>query len=292
MADPKTTNIGLFKPANGADVDTWDVPVNANSDTLDSMAGGVTTLNVTGQSGTVALTSTQYVPRIWKITGTLTANVTYQLPTGVGGTWSVGNASTGAFTVTLASAGGGTTMAIPQGERLMLSSDATDVFLTDLQAYVPIPIAQFRNVTTGSLILNAPNIYTQLPLDTTIVNTITGASISSGNVILGAGTYRATANIPTQLANTNAYNWRVRLYNVTDFTNALLGPVGFANLGTFSGQVPGVGILDGYFTLTGTKTIQLSMFTSTGAPGQITVGQAPQDGFPNDYYDLVLQQIV
>ncbi len=56
----------------------------------------------------VVLTLTQYQKLIIKFTGTLTANVTYQLPAGVGGKWVLRNSTTGAFTITFASLGGGT----------------------------------------------------------------------------------------------------------------------------------------------------------------------------------------
>lgn len=129
MASTFTTNIGLEKPANGDDVDTWDVPVNSNSDTLDVLAGNVTTLTVTSASGTVNLVAAQYVPRVMRAVGTQTANIVYQLPTGVGGTWIFDNQGTGssAFTITLKSGGGGTTVIAPKGSSVIFSSDGTNI---------------------------------------------------------------------------------------------------------------------------------------------------------------------
>lgn len=123
-----TTNKNLNTPANGADVDDWDVPVNANWNAIDSAFGGVTFLNVTSVTSTpVVLTLTQYTPPIVEIAGTLTANVTYQLPSGVGGFWSIFNNSTGAFTITFASLGGGTSLVLTQGYTTATICDGTNV---------------------------------------------------------------------------------------------------------------------------------------------------------------------
>jgi len=71
---------------------------------------------VTGVTATpVVLTQTQYQKLIIKFTGTLTANVTYQLPSGIGGKWVLRNNATGAFTVTFASLGGGTSFVATPG---------------------------------------------------------------------------------------------------------------------------------------------------------------------------------
>lgn len=124
-----TTNKTLNVPANGSNVNMWDVPVNANWNSIDAALGSTTSLNVTSVSGTVNLTLTQYTPPIIKITGTLTANVTYSIPSGVGGFWTAFNNTTGAFTVTFASAGGGTSIVLPQGFSTAVISDGTNIGL-------------------------------------------------------------------------------------------------------------------------------------------------------------------
>lgn len=127
MVSTYTTNLSLELPANGDYSNTWNVPVNADLTVLDTAIGGTTSLNATGASGTVALTTTQYRARIIKISGTLTNNVTYQVPNGVGGFWFVQNSTSGAFAVTLASGGGGTSLALPQGYTTPATSDGTNI---------------------------------------------------------------------------------------------------------------------------------------------------------------------
>lgn len=130
MASTFSTNKSIEKPANGDYVNTWNVPVNADWDIIDAALGGTTSLVVTGVTATpVVLTSTQYRPLILAISGVLTANVTYQIPSGVGGQWAVKNTTTGAFTVAIASLGGGASVAVTQGYNTQITCDGTNVAL-------------------------------------------------------------------------------------------------------------------------------------------------------------------
>lgn len=127
MTSSFTPNKSLELPANGDDVNIWDGPVNADFTATDTCFGGVTNLNVVSASGTVALTLTQYRPPIIIISGALTANVTYQLPSGVGGVWAVFNNTTGNFAVIMSSAGGGVSTVLIQGYTTQVICDGTNV---------------------------------------------------------------------------------------------------------------------------------------------------------------------
>ena len=129
MASTYTTNKSIEKPANGDYVNTWNVPVNGDFDIIDASLGGTTTLNATGASGTVTLSSTQYRPPTIIVTGVLTASVTYRVPSGVGGQWIVFNNTSGAFNVTFDSGGAGTSVIVPQGQKVLIYCDGTNVAL-------------------------------------------------------------------------------------------------------------------------------------------------------------------
>ena len=133
MVSTWTANKSIEKPANGDYVDTWSTPLNADWDIVDAALGGVTSLSVTGASGTTTLSAAQYRPPVLKISGTLTANVVYQLPSGVGGFWFIQNTTTGAFTVTIKSAGGGATVNPPQGYNTPVVSDGTNIAVSITQ---------------------------------------------------------------------------------------------------------------------------------------------------------------
>lgn len=120
-----TTNKDLNQPAFNSLA--WDVPLNANFGSIDLALGGTTTLNATGASGINPLTPAQYTPLILSITGVLSANVDYQIPISVGGQWIVANSTTGAFTVTISSEGGGASLVIAAGTRRLVYSDGTNI---------------------------------------------------------------------------------------------------------------------------------------------------------------------
>jgi hypothetical protein len=127
MASTYTTNKSIEKPANGDYVNTWSTPVNSDWDIIDASLGGTTTINATGASGTVTLSTSQYRPPTIIITGVLTSNVTYRIPSGVGGHWVIYNNTSGSFTITIDSGGGGTSTTVAQGFRVLVYSDGTNI---------------------------------------------------------------------------------------------------------------------------------------------------------------------
>lgn len=129
MASSYTTNKSLEKPANGDYVDTWEVPVNSDMDVLDQAFGSTTSLNATGGSAT--LTASQYRSMRLYITGSIATGVTYTIPSGVGGQWIIDNATSGVGTITIASAGAGTSVQCGQGKRTQVFSDGTNINLAD-----------------------------------------------------------------------------------------------------------------------------------------------------------------
>ena len=127
MSSSYTTNKSIEKPANGDYVNTWSTPVNTDWDIIDKAFGGQTALNVVSVSGTVTLTAAQYQAPIITITGALTANVNYQIPSGVGGFWYIYNNTTGNYTITISNAGGGTSLVIAQAYTTICISDGINI---------------------------------------------------------------------------------------------------------------------------------------------------------------------
>ncbi len=125
MVSTFTPNKHIEQPANNDDVNTWDVPVNGNMGFIDIALGGSTLLNATALSGVVALTLTQYRPFALLITGAPTAAINYQVPSGVGGFWSVFNGTTGGFQISVGSAAGGSAINIPVGTSVFITCDGS-----------------------------------------------------------------------------------------------------------------------------------------------------------------------
>lgn len=136
MVSSFTTNKSLEKPANGDYVDTWNVPVNGDMDVIDQALGGTTFLNATGGSATLSVS--QYRAMALSISGAMSGNITYTIPSGIGGSWIVFNNTTdatgGPWSVTIASAGGGTSVVVRRGFNTTVYSDGTNIRLADNSA--------------------------------------------------------------------------------------------------------------------------------------------------------------
>lgn len=106
--------------------------MNLNDVLIDSAVAGILTLGVGGNAD-VTLSSVQGAPDQARnadfiFTGVLTGNVNVFWPVGRNRFFSVKNATTGAFTLTIAVTGTpGTTVSVPQGQTVMLKSDGTNI---------------------------------------------------------------------------------------------------------------------------------------------------------------------
>ena len=136
MSSTFTPNKVLEEPANGDYVDTWNVPVNRDMTFIDSALGQTIVFNATAGSQTLTQSSSStsigtysYVPSFITITGAISADVTYTIPTGVGGTWTVRNLTTdatgGPWSVYFAYAGGGTSVAVERDITEVICCDTT-----------------------------------------------------------------------------------------------------------------------------------------------------------------------
>lgn len=127
MASTFSTNKTLELPGNGDYVNTWNIPVNGDMSIIDSAFGGVTSLNAT--AGSATLTVAQYRPLILSVSGSIAADVTYTIPSGVGGQWIVKNLTTGGYAVIIASGGGGSYATVVNGAVSAVISDGTNCYL-------------------------------------------------------------------------------------------------------------------------------------------------------------------
>lgn len=130
MVSTFTTNKNIEKPGNNDYIDTWDAPVNNNSDIIDIAFSGTHIVSLT--SSNVTLTQDEAQNICIKLTGTLTANVVVYFPSGISGFYIVDNSTTGSYTVTLSSAAAGPYSALAvQNANTFIWSDGTSVYLAD-----------------------------------------------------------------------------------------------------------------------------------------------------------------
>jgi len=210
-----TTNKNIEKPAYNSYIDSWNTPVNANSDIIDAALGATTSLNATGGSAT--LTAAQYQSLFLSITGAIAAPVTYTIPSGVGGQWIVYNGTTdssgGPHAITIASAGGGSSTTAARGYRVIIISDGTNIRKVDYVESANLPLS-VANGGTGSSTASAARSSLSVPGLTTANSfsagqsgavialtdaaTITPDFAASNNFSLAIGGNRTLAN-PTNI---------------------------------------------------------------------------------------------
>lgn len=197
----------------------WSTPIIATTINTDSAFGGVQAFNLAAASGTVSVTGNtyagaypantpSYVPFSWSLSGTLTANVNLQLPSGVGGHWAVYNTCTmGSYTITISSAGGGNSIQLYSGDSVAFFSDGTNVTVSPNNVYGSSTLETSitlsgSNVTltaaqasarllnlTGTLTANVTLTFPAAPINETwINNACTMGSYTINVVSVGAGT--------------------------------------------------------------------------------------------------------
>lgn len=187
-----TTNLALNQPAYNSSA--WDVPLNANETILDAAFGNTTSVSLT--SSNVTLTSSQCQAMQIKFTGAISANIIVTVPA-IGGRWTFTNATSGSYNVTIASAGGGTSIVIPQGYSTLLFSDGTNIVYAD-------------NGVTQNL-------------------TFSTLTVSGTATFNGTSTFNSTANFAGTMASTkNAYS------NISTLTDAATITPNFANANNFT----------------------------------------------------------
>jgi hypothetical protein len=181
-----TANKSLYQPANGSNVNTWDVPLNANSDYIDAAFGAVTLLNAS--SGSATLSTAQYRPLVLDISGAMSANVTYTIPTGVGGQWIVRNRTTGGtYTVTIAYQGGGPTLDVARGATTQLYCDTTTSPATYGIYASSVGVGSTVPGASTQVIFNNAGAYAASANFTWDGTTLTASNISTGGTITATG---------------------------------------------------------------------------------------------------------
>lgn len=187
-----TTNIGLNQPAYNSSA--WDVPLNANETILDNQLAGTTSIALTNTN--VTLTSPngsgtgQTQAMRFVFTGAIAANIIVTIPAGVSGRWIVSNQTTGSYTVTLASGGGGTTAVAPQGYNIQVFSDGTNVIsLSSPGQTIPSGTVMLFHQTT------APTGFTKITTYDNYALRIVNGTVTTGGSNTFTGVFNSSIGI-------------------------------------------------------------------------------------------------
>lgn len=210
MPDAYTPNkLGLIEPAAGSYSGTWDQPLFANWQTIDAALGGTTTITLSSSNVTLTIpifpanpnppsvaTSAQNLRIL--LNGTLSANVSVNLPASVPGMWIIDNqTAASAFTVTIkTSASGSTGITPPRGYLTYVYSDGTNVKFADQGNVVAnIPQAVPPGIISPFAGSTAPSGY--LFCDGAAVSRTTYAALFAAiSTTWGSGDGSTTFNLP------------------------------------------------------------------------------------------------
>jgi microcystin-dependent protein len=132
---------------------------------MDLALGGLVTISVTGLLVDQTMVLSQYQPMTIVFSGTLSANLKYSLPATVGGKWAVYNNTTGAFTLSMGSPTGPTTVVIPAGGPYDVTCNSSTgiAFVNGYNAANSIATAMIQNdAVTTAKILDANVTYAKL----------------------------------------------------------------------------------------------------------------------------------
>jgi len=189
-----TPNLALNQPAYNSSA--WNTPLNANETILDNQMAGTTSIALTNAnvplSGPATDGSGQTQAMRITLTGAISANITVTIPSGIAGRWIVYNTTSGAYTVTMASGGGGSTVTAAQGYNTSIYSDGTNVRYADdgiLQGGTLPTLNVTGNTTLGSTGANTTTVNGKLTLasSTTQFSALLN-NISETVTVVGSGT--------------------------------------------------------------------------------------------------------
>lgn len=201
MTSSFSVNKGLEEPAAGDYINSWASPVNSNWTAIDVSLGGTTSISVTGISAPITtLTLSQYRPLNMEFTGALGTNLTYQIPTGIGGIWSINNATTGTASLSFSIAAGnslvlnaGRTLIVSDGISVALAGTISGPLIASLLTQqllggIIYPVSNAEN-SASAVVVNA--IYPYGHVYRYGVNTTPGTTDMTGAINTAANVCRA-----------------------------------------------------------------------------------------------------
>jgi hypothetical protein len=128
-------------------------------------------------------------------------------------------------------------------------------------------VADEKTAGTNNSDIASGSVWHTRTLNTTRLNQITGASLSSNALSLPAGTYYCRVAVPTYIqTNGGTILAKSRLYNNTDASNLLVGQTFYSVCdGASIVGATHVGIIEGTFTLGSTKSVIVQSICSTAS---------------------------
>ena len=193
MASSYSTDLKLELMATGENSGTWGTKTNTNLDLVQQAIVGFENIAITSTNTTLLMTDATISPArnaVIKFTGTITANCTVFIASGIEKTYTLENATSGAFTLALNQVGGASVIfgATDKTTKLVYlnGTDVVDLSLVNLTAPQTLTNKTLTTPTLTSPIINEiddSNGNEQIIFTATAsaVNEVTVANAATGN---------------------------------------------------------------------------------------------------------------
>lgn len=308
MTTTYTVNKDLALPGTGDDVGTWGPVVNGNFSIIDSAFGGTFTVSLSNTN--VTLTQANVEAVCIRLTGTVTASLQVIFPSGISGFYIVQNATTqGSNVITLASAGGGTSVTATAGAATFIFSDGTNIIYASpttvtagtgiavagstVSLSTPVSVANGgtgqSTYTNGQLLIGNSTTGGLTPATLTAGTNISIANTAGNIVISSGGTGGATTytGLQTYLGSVN--NLAALLTNagevVTILASVPSSPVAFNITNQSVGYVTTNATGNWTLAITASPTTTLNSIMSVGQ--SVTIAYLAQCGATAYYNNAV-----
>jgi len=292
MASSFSTDLKLELMATGENSGTWGTKTNTNLDLVQQAIVGFESIAITSTNTTLLMTDAQISTArnaVIKFTGTITANCTVFVASGIEKTYILENGTSGAFTLALNQVGGASAIfgAADKTSKLVYlnGTDVVDLGIVNLTNPVTL-----TNKTLTSPTINDPiiNIIDDTNGNEEIIFTATASAVNELTVANAA-----TGNNPNVTASGSDANVGINLtpkgtgavtFNGTGKIQAVKEKVtvtAVATTGTVNYDFLTQAVLYHTTTATGQFTINLRGSSSTTLANMLTVGESVTGAFLN-----------
>lgn len=205
------------------------------------LAASLQTVNVAGNAN-VTLASGQYQARVLEFTGALTGNIAVMVPADAGRAWEVFNNTSGSFSLTVRTSGG-SGIAVPQGFRLGLYCDGTDV------ARLSPAVSGGNGLVAATVGANATQQHTVPTVTADTLALLAATQTLSGKTLSGvtlADATHITLNTATGSKIGTAAGQKLGFWNATPVAQPAHADQAAVTLGNTNGAVGGLTLGSSY----------------------------------------------
>jgi len=303
MASSFSTDLKLELMATGENSGTWGTKTNTNLDLVQQAIVGFENIAITSTNTTLLMTDATISPArnaVLKFTGTITANCTVFVASGIEKTYILENGTSGAFTLALNQVGGSSVIFGANDKTIKIvyldGTNANDLGIVNLTNPVTL-----TNKTLTSPTINDPiiNIIDDTNGNEEIIFTATASAVNELTVANAA-----TGNNPNVTASGSDANVGINLtpkgtgavtFNGTGKIQAVKEKVtvtAVATTGTVDYNFLDQAVLYHTTTATGQFTLNLRGSSSTTLNNMLSVGESVTGAFLNTNTTFYLSTIV